>query len=191
MLRLGTLCALGLFAACMSTPTGDPTSAFNEFDFWAGPKVLEISGGDLLPDSAASTGCFPRGPPNGNKFVYTRIDLEPANGQWIAKSLTPADGEVTLTLRTAGPAIGGHVVAGTISGSAISVIATGGASTSPSRVQIVFDSTSPQDVEGEGATIGVFVQGTIAGTSKFVDTTGAQSVCGRVYWTLQALPPGS
>ena len=190
MRRSATMCALGLFAACMSTSIGDaPPSTFNRFDLWAGPKVLEISGGDLLPDSAASTGCQP-GPPNGNKFVFTRVDLEQQNGAWIAKSLTSGDGDLTLTLRSAGPAIGEHIVSGTIGGSGISVIATGGASTAPSHVRIVFDSTSPQDLEGDGATIGVFVQGTIAGASKFIDTTGAQSACGRVYWTLQALPSG-
>ena len=195
MRRAFSLLLLIVCGSCLSTDvTGGDSRLANElakFDLTAGPKVLSIGGGVVLPDSAPSTGCVPVGSEFGSTSVLTRVDLEVRDGKWVAKSIAPADGDLTLSLQSAGPAIGRHSVTGTISGTAIRSMGVGvGPNPGPSHVRIVFDSTTTQDVEGDGETIGVFVEGRIMGASRFVDTTGAVSACGRVSWTLQALPPG-
>lgn len=195
MRRVPTLLLLTVCGSCLSTgvTNGDDRVAdeIAKFDLIAGPKVLSIGGGVVLGDSAPSTGCVPVGRGFGATNVLTRVDLELRAGMWIAKSIAPADGDLTLSLQSVGPWIGRHTVSGTISGTAISSVGVGqGADPGPTHVRITFDSTSTQDLEGDGATIGIFVEGLIHGASTFVDTTGAASACGRVSWTLQALPPG-
>jgi len=195
MRRALTLLPLVLCGSCLSTGVtgGDDrlTIELAKFDLTAGPKVLSINGGIVLPDSAPSSGCAPVGAGFGSTSVLTLVDLELRAGKWVAKSIAPADGDLTLSLQSAGPAIGRHSVTGTIAGTAISSFGVGqGPNPGPTHVRIVFDSTPAQDVEGDGETIGVFVEGSIMGGSRFIDTTGAVSGCGRVEWTLQALPPG-
>ncbi|HWH50599.1 MAG TPA: hypothetical protein VN651_03585 [Gemmatimonadaceae bacterium] len=195
MRRIVTLLPLILCGSCLSTGvTGGDNRVADElakFDLTAGPKVLSINGGIVLADSSPSSGCLPVGAGFGSTSVLTRVDLELRAGKWVAKSIAPADGDLTLSLESAGPPIGRHSVTGTIAGTAISSFGVGpGPNPGPTHVRIVFDSTAAQEVEGDGEAIGVFAAGRIMGASRFVDTTGAVSACGGVEWTLQALPPG-
>ncbi len=194
MRRLATFLLLALCGSCVSgtaAPGDNPLiSEFAKYDLTPGPKVLELGGADFFGDSAGP-GCVRAKLGQGDLEVFTLVDLELRAGKWVAKSISPSDGDLTLSLQSVGPAIGRHTVSGTITGTAISSFATGsGANLLPTRNRISFDSSSAQDVEGDGDTIGIFVQGKILGTSTFTDTTGAQATCGHINWTMQALPPG-
>jgi hypothetical protein len=173
-------------ASCLSPPGETLTTQNSLFDLTSGPKLLTISGGDVTGDSAHLRPCAPLGPPAGGKLVSTRIDLEAQGSDWIGRSIAASDGNVVLTLHSVGPAFGAHTVTGTISGSAISVIPTPVAP--PSRVRIVFDSLSPESIDGGGEQIGQFVNGNITGQAAFTDTAGAVSSCTWLQWTLQPLP---
>ena len=195
MQRSSSLLLLTLCGSCLSMApaAGDNRLAKDlaKFDLTPGPKVLELGGSDVLADSAPSTGCLRARGGGADMSVLTLVDLELRAGKWVAKSISASDGDLTLTLQSAGPPIGEHTVSGTIAGTAISSFGVGQApNPNPSHTRISFDATSAQAVDGHGETIGTFVQGHIVGMSSFTDTAGGTSICGRVDWTLQALPPG-
>ncbi len=182
--RLGTLVAGIAVAACGSS-LNESTTTYSQFDLSPGSKLLSIGGSDGAGDSAGLGPCVPAGRPTGGKNVYTRIDLEPDGTGWIGRSISSSDGNLVLTLRSVGPTIGRHTVTGTITGAATSVIGT--PVSAPSKERIVFDSLSPGTVDGDGESIGLFVNGNVVARNTFTDTTGTSAACTWVVWSLQPL----
>ena len=175
-------------AECTVVLTDGNLNSFSQFDLTAGAKLLTISGADDSGDPAHARPCAFAGVFAGEKFVYTRIDLERQGADWVGRSISTSDGNIVLTLHTVASAVGRHTVSGTLSGQAISVVGT--PVSAPSRVRIVFDPVSGQTIDGGGTTIGQFVNGNITGIATFIDTTGNVCRCDWVQWSLQPLPPG-
>lgn len=183
------LLAMSLAAAqCTVVITSGDFTSLSVFELSSGIRVLTISGADGTGDVTHPRPCAFAGAFAGGKVVSTRIDLEPQGSDWIGRSTSPSDGNIVVTLHTAGTASGRHTVSGTIAGSATSVIGT--PASAPSRVRIIFDSVSPQTIDGGGATIGQFANGNINGVATFIDSAGNALRCDWVQWTLQPLPPG-
>ncbi len=183
------LLAMAIAAAeCTVILTSGDLNSFSLFDLNAGFKVLIISGADVSGDAAHPRPCALAGAFAGGKSVVTRIHLEAQGDDWVGHSISTADGNIVITLRTVSSSMGRRTVSGTLSGHAVSDIGTPVAAAS--RVRIVFDSVSNQVIDGGGTTIGQFVSGNITGVATFIDTAGRASRCDWVQWSLQPLPPG-
>jgi len=170
-------------AQCTVVITSGDLNSLSVFELSAGIRVLTISGADGTGDPTHPRPCA--GAFAGGKVVSARIDLEPQGSDWIGRSTSASDGTIVVTLHTAGAVSGRHTVSGAIAGSATSVIGT--PASAASRVRIVFDSVSPQTIDGGGETIGQFVSGNITGIATFIDSNGNASRCEWLQWTLQPL----
>jgi hypothetical protein len=174
-------------AQCTVVITSGDLNSLSVFELSSGIRVLTISGADGTGDPMHPRPCAFAGAFAGGKVVSTRIDLEPRGSDWIGRSTSASDGNIVVTLHTAGTTSGRHAVSGTIAGSATSVIGT--PASAASHVRILFDSVSPQTIDGGGETIGQFVSGNITGIATFIDSNGNASRCEWLQWTLQPLSP--
>jgi hypothetical protein len=187
-LRSGLLAASLAAAECTVVVTTGDLNSFVVFGLTSGEKLLIISGADVSADPAHPRPCVSTGAFVGGKVIYTRVILAPQGDAWIGRSIATADGDLLVTLRSAGTSGGKHLVAGTFSGHAVSVLGT--PASKPSGARVVFDSLSVQAIDGGGDTLGQFASGNIAGSVTFIDATGNAAKCDWVQWTLQPLPPG-
>jgi hypothetical protein len=187
-LRSGLLAATLAASECTVVITTGDLNSFVVIGLTSGEKVLTISAADLGTDPAHPRPCVASRTFVGGKFVSTRIILAPQGDAWVARSIAPADGDLVVTLRSAGASSGRRLVTGTFSGYAVSVRAT--PASPPSGARIVFDSLSAQTIDGGGDSTGDFASGNITGGVTFIDATGNVAKCDWVQWTMQPLPPG-
>lgn len=125
--------------------------------------------------------CGPLPGSPGSAGVQARVNLELQDGDLIARSLTPADGNLVITFHPdSGDAPAKRFVTTTFSGTAVDYFL--------GRERLSFDTTarSAFPVVSDSTDLAVF--GFAYGGVTFSSTTGVTAACDQISWNLIAFP---
>jgi hypothetical protein len=140
-----------------------------------GPRILTLLG-NLGGVNTFPQPCGPAPGSPGGAFVETRVDIELQNGDLVARSLAPGDGNLVITFHPdSGDTPNERRVSATFSGTAVDLI--------PS-LESVARSAIP-DVSGASDQA---IFGFVYGGVTFSGTKGVTVACDQVFWTLILYP---
>ena len=132
------------------------------------------------PNSFAQP-CGPSPGSPGVTVVQTRVNIDLRDGDLIARSLTPADGNLLITFHAdSGDTPTKRIVATTFSGTAVDYLL--------GRERISFDTTARSAFPAVSDSTDLAVIGFVYGEVTFSSTTGVTVACDQVFWNLVPFP---
>ena len=179
--RIAILAVSLLACACgETTSTGVMTPPAPKPVLSPGPRILNMVGNLGGPNSFAQP-CGPLPGSPGVTVVQARVNLELQDGDLIARSLTPADGNLVITFHPdSGDTPTKRVVTTTFSGMAVDYLL--------GRERISFDTTARSAFAVVSDSTDLAVIGFVYGAVTFSSTTGVTVACDQVFWNLIAFP---
>ncbi|HWH50600.1 MAG TPA: hypothetical protein VN651_03590 [Gemmatimonadaceae bacterium] len=125
--------------------------------------------------------CGPSSGSPGAAFVQARVNLELQGGDLIARSLTPADGNLVITFHPdSGDTPTKRIVTTTFSGAAVDY-ALG-------RERMSIDTTVRSAFSVVSDSTDLLVLGFDYGAVTFSSTTGVTVACDQIFWNLTSVP---
>lgn len=166
--------------SCGRSPIGpDPDPTPDTLYEKAGLQRVSISGFGLSNDPEFPV-CTPFGVPMAGTQIITTMLLAKEGADWVARSVSPEDGDAVIRFRgTGGGLIGKPTLAGTATGFQRY---TGFGPRPPDVVRLIIDGTAVIDGVSD---FGLFTYGKMTGSFRFVDDKGNTGNCTVVAWDLQ------
>ena len=185
-MKPAALVFLALLTSACGRPT--PTTPTPDLPLQAGPQWLQATGFSWSSDPEFPV-CTPFGVPRSGTAIVTVVDLAREGQQWVARSPSGSDG--TLEVRLQGSSEGSAYwdVSGTIGGRAVDVPHISFIPARDLRIALSgADGVGLADLEGRLSSPPLaypFAHGRISGLIRFSDSTGDESSCPAVTWSIQ------